>query len=1181
MAKQPSKDSLGAERKILSQRMHDFREAKMRRYLVLLFALFSVIGFLAPSMWAQENATVTGTVLDPTGAVVPNVGINLTNTATGQVRQATSNSSGIYTFSNVGVGHFNLDATAPGFEKFTRTDIVVNTDQTLKEDVTLTVGNAAQTVTVQANALQVQSETSELSTLITGQQVTQLATNGRNVTALAALGLGVANNLPAFSGVNALTSANGISFNGARTTHNIYMLDGGELNDRGCGGCFGSLPSIDALSEFQTLDSNYSPDYGVGSGGVILMVIKSGTHDFHGGVYYFNRNEDYDANNYFTKQAGQAKPEFRLNEPGGNIGGPLFIPHIYNNSRKRTFFFVNEEWRRLIQGSAPHTQNTIMASNFPTAGASLVYTVPSGGTAPIVPATSDPAKLLLYQGDGLTAGQTFHGTNTPTCTVTCIIPANLIDQNAVLLLNAGTFPKPNLGTDQFISSIPAPVNVREDVVRIDHTINSKLQLMGHLLHEPNTLSFFPPLWGDSNYPTVGTAMQNPAWSSVIKLTQTISPNLLNETAYLYSGNKITLTPINGPGGTFVQPSGWSATSFFPVANNIGSRLPEIQLQGTPLNTTWSPSYFPWKNGYEGFQWRDDLSWSKGVHQFKFGFSWLHDYKNQQLQANTQGTAVFNSSSFSKDSYVNFLLGDASSFEQLNYLFGKHWVNNNYGFYFNDNWHVVPRLTLNLGLRYDGLPHAFERYNRFSNFVPASYSTAAGNPVTAAGTLNPASLTPFEGTPFYLNGIELAGVNGFPRGNVQNKYNTWEPRLGFAYDLTGDGKTVVRGGFGMFFERVQGNDVYNAALNPPFAYQPTATNVYFSNPNTSALTGATTSQTFPSSLFNLEYKYSPPGTANYSFGVQRQLAPSVVGVFQYAGSVGWDQSDDRAINTLPLTDPNNAANPYDLRQGVSNGSLNANLYRIFPGFSSIQQEENETNFSYNSLQIGVRMENQHGLTTQVAYTYSHEIDEVTNDLGSVSNPFNPAYDRASGSFDQRHILNVNYIYNLPFFAHSSNLAERTALGGWEFSGVTVWHSGSPQYVQYTGGSDTLGLGGGDIENRPDLVAPVSYPKKVGAWFSGTSFAAPVAPWNGGPNQGFGNAGRDAVVGPGLVNFNWSLFKNIAIKEAGPSVELRFEFFNVFNHTQFNGLDLNSGDGNFGAVTTAYDPRTLQLGAKFKF
>jgi hypothetical protein len=1142
----------------------------MRRVRLLLVVLFSASVLLIPSAWAQENATITGTVVDPTGAVIPNVAITLTNTATGQERETSSNNSGIYVFSNVGVGRFNLDATASGFEKFSRTGIDVNTAQTLKEDINLTVGNAAQTVTVQANALQVQSETSELSTLITGQQVTQLATNGRNVTALAALGLGVSNTLPAFSGVAGLTSANGISFNGARSTHNIYMLDGGELNDRGCGGCFSSLPSIDALSEFQTLDSNYSPDYGVGSGGTILMVIKSGTQDFHGSVYYFNRNEDYDANNYFTKLAGKPRPEFRLNEPGGNIGGPLFIPHIYNNSRKRTFFFVNEEWRRLIQGSSPTVQNTILASNFPTAGASLAYTVPSGGTAPIVPATSDPAKLAIYKGDGLTAGQPFPGN---------IIPANLIDQNAVLELNAGTFPKPNFGTGQYISSIPQPTNVREDVVRIDHAINPKLQLMGHLLHEGVSVNFFPPLWGDSTYPTVGTAMQNPAWSSVIKLTQTISPTLLNETAFLYSGNKITLTPVVGPGGSFVQPSGWTATSFFPVANNLGSRLPEIDLVGKPLNVNWSSSYFPWKNGYEGFDWRDDLSWTKGLHQFKFGFSWLHDYKNQQLQYNTQGTAIFNSSSFSKDSYVNFLLGDASTFEQLNYLFGKHWVNNNYGFYFQDNWHIQPRLTLNLGLRFDGLPHAFERYNKFANFVQADYNTSLGNPVAPDGTLKPASLTPYNGTNFYLNGIELAGVNGFPRGNVQNKYNTWQPRIGFAYDLTGDGKTVVRGGFGMFFERVQGNDVYNAALNPPFAYIPTATNVYFSNPNTSALTGATTAQTFPSALTNLEYKYAPPGTANYSFGVQRQLAPAVIAVFQYAGSTGWDQNDDRAINTLPLTDPSNQANPYDLRQGVSNGTLNANLYRIYPGFSGITQEENETNFNYNSLQIGVRMDNRHGLTTQFAYTYSHEIDEVTNDLNSLSNPFNPAYDRGSGGFDRRHIFNVNYIYNLPFFANSSNLAARTALGGWQFSGITVWQSGTPAPIKYTGSIDTVGLGGGTT-NRPNLVAPVTYPKKRLAWFSTASFANPVGPWNGGPNQGFGNAGKDVVVGPGLVNFNWSLFKTFSLGEV-PKLELRFEYFNVFNHTQFNNIDQNSGDGNFGQVTTAYDPRTLQLGAKFKF
>ena len=224
-------------------------------------------------------------MLDPSGAAIPNASISLTNPATGQVRQTISNNDGIYLFANVGVGNFTLSASAPGFVNYSRTGIMVNTGQTLKEDVNLTVGAAGQTVTVQADALQVQTETNELSNLMSGQQVTQLATNGRNVTALAALGMGKSNNLPLFSGVNALTSANGISFNGTRTTHNIYMLDGGELNDRGCGGCFSSLPSMDALAEFQTLDSNYGPDYGIGSGGTILMVLKQGTHDFHGGVW--------------------------------------------------------------------------------------------------------------------------------------------------------------------------------------------------------------------------------------------------------------------------------------------------------------------------------------------------------------------------------------------------------------------------------------------------------------------------------------------------------------------------------------------------------------------------------------------------------------------------------------------------------------------------------------------------------------------------------------------------------------------------------------------------------------------------------------------------------------------------------------------------------------------------------
>src|ERR1700733_4800726 len=441
----------------------------------LAFAL--ILLALTTRAQGQDNATINGTVLDSTGAAVSNANISLTNTATAQQRQVTSNSSGAYRFANVGVGLYTLETVAAGFEKYTKTGIVVNVAQTLEEDISLKIGSQEQSINVEADALQVQSETNELSTLISGEQGSQLATNGRNVTSLAALGMGVTNTLSDYGGVNALTTSNSISFNGTRVSHNIYLLDGGELNDRGCGGCFSSLPSVDSLAEFQTLVSNYGPDYGIGSGGTIAMVIKSGTQHFHGELWEFNRNEDYDANNYFSNLAHQSRPEFRLNVFGGNFGGPIY--------KKKTFFFVNEEWRRQILGSTPAIVNTIAADNFPTLGAPLTYTVPSNGTVPIVPVTSDPAKLALYAADHLTPGSPFPG-NT--------IPANLIDQNAVLQLNAGTFPHPNFGTSQYISSVPQPTDVREDVFRIDHSINSKFQLMGHSLHDAVTQTYYPPLW---------------------------------------------------------------------------------------------------------------------------------------------------------------------------------------------------------------------------------------------------------------------------------------------------------------------------------------------------------------------------------------------------------------------------------------------------------------------------------------------------------------------------------------------------------------------------------------------------------------------------------------------------------------------------------------------------------------
>jgi hypothetical protein len=1145
------------------------------RKLAICAAMIAALLAFTPATWAQENATVNGTVADSSGAVIPNATVSLTNTATGQVRKVTSNAVGAYRFANVGIGTYNLEVSASGFANFTKTGIVVNVAQTVEANATMNVGSQAQTVTVAAQALQVQTETSEVSTLISGQQVERLATNGRNIVQLAALGMGVANTLPSFGGVNALTSANGISFNGTRTTHNIYLLDGGELNDRGCGGCYMVLPSQDAIAEFQTLDSNYSPDYGIGSGGTITMVIKSGSRQFHGEVYEFNRNTAYNANDYFNKQANRPRPAFQLNEPGFNIGGPLFIPHVYNQNKTRTFFFFNEEWRRLIQGSAPSVQNTVTANDFPTTGASLNYTPYAGSSTPPIPLVPNLPNNTAYTNMetslGLTPGAAFPKNSSGQY----VIPAQMIDQNSVLQLNAGTFPHPNSPNGyQYIASIKQPTNVREDTVRIDHAINSKLQLMGHFVHDAVQPSFFPPLWTGS-YPTVGTSMQNPSYTSVIKLTQTYSPNLLNETSIDYSGNKIFLTPIAGQGASILPPSGWNATSFFPFANNAGKDMPAISLSGSPFGANWSESYYPWKNGYEGFEYRDDLSWIKGRHQLKFGASWLHDYKNQQLQANTQGTANFNSSNknFTGDAYVDFVLGLANSFTQLEYLYGKHWVNNNYGAYVNDNWHINSKLVLNLGIRFDGMPHAFERYDKFANFVPADYNYSLGSPFNADNsTLNPAQLTSFNGEPFYLNGIQEAGKNGFPRGNVKNDYNTWQPRIGFAYDLFGNGRTVIRGGFGTFYERVQGNDVYNAALNPPFAYQPSANNVLFSSPNTDATTGQTTSQHFPSTMTTIKYHYPNPGTAMYSLGVQHQIAPSIIAVVQYVGSDGWDQNNDHQINTLALGDLTN-------RQKVAGGTA-PNPYRIYPGFSSINQEENETNFNYNSLQAGLRAENRHGLTTQLSYTWSHNIDIGQNDLAGLTAPFNPKYDRGGDAgYDHRHIFNASYVYDLPFFVHKGNLAEREIIGGWAISGITQAQVGTPIVTNYSG-SDTVGLAGGG--NRPNLVSKVSYPKKVGAWFDKSAFADPIAPWNGGTTQGYGTAGKDSVVGPGLFNWNLSLFKTVNLSpEGGVKLDLRFESFNTFNHTNFTSVDLNSHDGNFGAVTADYSPRTLELGGKITF
>ena len=458
---------------------------------------------------AQENAELTGTVTDPAGAVVSSATVTITNVATGETRHGTSNGAGIYDFAGLNHGTYTLKVEAKGFSRYEKTGIVMNVAATVREDAQLKLGASNQTVTVEADALHLQTETNEVSNLITGDQITELATNGRSITSLATLGTGVSGTLPEFNGTSAQGSSATISFNGMRTGHNDFLVDGGEIYDRGSGGKLGVMPSPDAIAEFQVLASNYAPDYGISSGGTTTIVLKSGAKTFHGGLWEFNRNDDFDALGWFVKQTGLLNnkpptiPELRLNIYGGNVGGPLFIPVIYPKEKSKTFFFWTEEWRKMIQGSAANLTNAPLAADIPTVAdeaSSFTYTPPVGLSespspgacnnlqpAPCVPNLPNNANYTAMEtGDHLTPGNSFPGG---------VIPGNMLDTNAVLFMGTGAIPASNstgpTGAPVVVASPKQPTDVREDVVRIDHDFSSKMHLMGHWIHDADVADLFP------------------------------------------------------------------------------------------------------------------------------------------------------------------------------------------------------------------------------------------------------------------------------------------------------------------------------------------------------------------------------------------------------------------------------------------------------------------------------------------------------------------------------------------------------------------------------------------------------------------------------------------------------------------------------------------------------------------
>ena len=1164
------------------------------RYRIVLLPLILLLVSLTGR--AQQNSTITGTVMDKAGAVIPGAEVTLTQQQTGFVSKAISNDAGNFTFNGLNVGTYDLKATAKGFNVYLERGIVVNVSQTTRVDATMAVGSVDQTVTVQSDVLTVQTDSNVVSTLVSEEQITEIATENRNFAALVALGLGVSSSLPDNNTPTSVGANANISVNGLRQSHNIWLIDGGEADDRGGAGGIDILPSQDAIAQLETLASNYPPDYGISSGATISLSLKSGTQNFHGELWEFNRNTAFNANSYQNKNKATPTPRAKLNYNifGANLGGPLFIPGFYNTDRKKTFFFWNEEWRKLIQGNPPSLVNDLPAADFPTAGTALHYVSPAWDKTPItlkVPTVGDPAwaAKLAAACPTCVQGQPF-----PNQT----IPAGLFDANALAYFASGIIPKPNTSNDQFLGQASLPINVRDDVVRGDHRINDKYQILAHYMHDSVSQAFPAPMvgWSTGSWPTITSTLNNPSNSAAIKLTAAVSPELLIEASMNYDGNIIDI--VNSTSGNL--PSGFTVNKFF--AN--GSKSAPSMNWGGPYGVQENPGSAPWHNAAEDYEPKVDVSYTMGKHAMKFGASYNRYTKNQKLFLNAEGSYTWGTNS--GDPFMDMLMGLASNYSESQAAPIRHYVNQTPSVYAMDTWKVTPHLSLQYGLRYDALPFAWERNNQVANFDPALYLSSQSPTWLASGSMDPngPGFQTDNGGRFYLNGVRLAGKNGTPAGLVKNDYNTLQPRVGFSEDLFGNGRTVLRGGFGTFYERLQGNDIYDVATAAPFANTPSANTVYLTDPHVSYVTGAAAANPFfAQGSTTLAETFKAPAVAQFSLGVQDQLAQSVILVVQYVGNLAWHQNIRRNINNYSLNTPllvgNNPAfnvaggsptdylkysraNAGDPNNNSGTNPNHANIpiadqLRVFDGFKGITEQENNTNGNYNGFQTGLRVQGRWGLSGELDYTYSHEIDITSQDDAGIDNPFFIKYMKGSGLFDRRHILSANYIYKLPIFKAAG--LTHSILGGWEVAGTIIDETGVPTTPRLSLSYDTIGLGGG-YTNRPNQSAKAKKGGSLNNAFDTSVFSNPIPVWAGGPNQGFGSAGKDAIAGPNRVNFTTSLYKSFAFTEKA-RFEFRMESFNTFNHTEPNGVGNTLGNSNFGKVTSFYDPRALEFGGKFIF
>ena len=1098
----------------------------LRTYCTCLgrLAAFGVALFLAlpAPAWAQlsTSATIAGTVTDSTGAVVPQASITIINEATGERRTTESNKDGGFAVPGLGIGTYSVTVTKQGFQRYTEKGIVLHPAIVTAVNPALSVGSVVSEVTVSASAAQVQTSTHEISSEVSGQQVGTLPLNGRNYQSLAALMPGVTQLTPDTAlSIGGGVVSNVVSVNGMGFTGTMYYLDGIWNMNSGSFAATTITPNPDSIQEVRVLQNNYGVQYNMLGANVVLLQTKGGTSTFHGTLFDYLRNDALDARNFFSPTV----PALKQNIFGGSLGGPFCIPGHCSSSPK-TFFFGTMEWEQVSHAS-------VITAATPTAAMRegiFDYAITN-------PLTGQPFPEVApgqYQ-----------------------IPQSMINPQALLLMNTLTsLPNnPSGGFLNYLNLTPATTPTRQDELKVERDFGSKLHLMAEYLDMRQTANSPGTPFTSTQYPVI---TQNQL--AQIQLTATVSPSMVNTTS-VSMNNYVVSLGLKGI-GFLNQVPGFSEDLPFK-GGFLSNRLPQISFaSGWAGFGTQAP--YPLNHaGDLDDTLGDDWSWLRGTHYIQAGGSIVLGGKKQNAFTSSNGSWFF-SGQFTGDPIADYLLGDSATFFQQSTEQRPYTKYRIASPYIQDRWKATRRLSITAGLRVQFMPAPRAQRGILSAFNPALYNPAQAPIVNADGTIT--------ATPNYnpLNGVVINGVNGVPLNFTTAHQWYLAPSFGFAYDVFGDGKTALRGGYGITNAWVESSTdcSYSCGANPPQVGSISLIDAPFPNPIGAPVVPPSVESFGGGVAENSGFDLRASQVQTYSLSLEHQFPGNWFASIAGAGVVARHVQELWNTNQ-PLPDP-----PYDFNPIINTGTVFPYVYAPYLGYGLLLTHTNNDYAYWNALEISLRHPVGHNLFFNASYTWQHDLSNDVNaamfqDWSGMQDIYHPGQNYGNTPNNVPQILSFSYIWTIPWGKDAPGW-KGLALGGWQYAGMATIQSG----FSLMPGISTATVG---LATRADRVPGSSTggPRTVQDWFNTAAFAAPAAGY-------FGNAAPGSIQGPGTVDFDMAFYKDFRIRERH-TIEFRAELFNIFNHTNFSGVSTSFGTGNFGQITSALDPRIAEFALRYQF